>query len=83
MLRKIEPYFFITPAIIIILIIFAYPVLRLSILSFQRPSEGSMVFAGFTNYLAIMRDCTYTQVGVWSANSLDRTVVVAVYGHPR
>ena len=56
MLRKIEPYFFITPAIIIILIIFAYPVLRLSILSFQRPSEGSMVFVGFTNYLAIMRD---------------------------
>lgn len=33
-------------------------------------------------YLAIMRDCTYTQVGVWSANSLDRTVVVAVYGRP-
>jgi uncharacterized protein YkwD len=31
-------------------------------------------------YLAILRDCTYTQVGVWSANSLDRTVVVAVYG---
>ena len=56
MLRKIEPYFFITPAIIVILIIFAYPVLRLSILSFQRPSEGSMVFVGFTNYLAIMRD---------------------------
>lgn len=33
-------------------------------------------------YLAVMRDCTYTQVGVWSANSLDRTVVVAVYGRP-
>jgi uncharacterized protein YkwD len=34
-------------------------------------------------YLAIMRDCAFTQVGVWSANSLDRTVVVAVYGRPR
>lgn len=33
-------------------------------------------------YLAIMRNCAYTQIGVWSANSLDRTVVVAVYGHP-
>ncbi len=31
-------------------------------------------------YLAIMRDCAYTQIGVWSENSLDRTVVVAVYG---
>jgi hypothetical protein len=32
--------------------------------------------------LAIMRDCAYTQIGVWSENSLDRTVVVAVYGNP-
>ena len=31
-------------------------------------------------YLAIMRDCSHTHVGVWSENSLDRTVVVAVYG---
>jgi uncharacterized protein YkwD len=31
-------------------------------------------------YMAIMRDCAYTQIGVWSENSLDRTVVVAVYG---
>ena len=30
--------------------------------------------------LAIMRDCGNTIIGVWSANSLDRTVVVAVYG---
>lgn len=33
-------------------------------------------------YLAIMRDCKYTAIGVWSQNSLDRTVVVAVYGSP-
>jgi hypothetical protein len=31
---------------------------------------------------AIMSDCTKTQIGVWSENSLDRTVVVAVYGQP-
>lgn len=31
---------------------------------------------------AVMSDCGNTAVGVWSANSLDRTVVVAVYGHP-
>ncbi|WP_373140766.1 CAP domain-containing protein [Mycobacterium marinum] len=34
------------------------------------------------DYLAIMRDCKYTAIGVWSENSLDRTVVVAVYGSP-
>lgn len=33
-------------------------------------------------YLEIMRDCAYTEIGVWSENSLDRTVVVAVYGAP-
>jgi len=34
------------------------------------------------DYMAIMSDCGYTKMGVWSANSLDRTVVVAVYGKP-
>jgi uncharacterized protein YkwD len=33
-------------------------------------------------YMAIMQNCAYTQIGVWSENSLDRTVVVAVYGQP-
>ncbi len=32
---------------------------------------------------AVMSDCAYTQIGVWSANSLDRSVLVAVYGAPR
>ena len=32
--------------------------------------------------LAIMRDCAHTDIGVWSENSLDRTIVVAVYGTP-
>jgi uncharacterized protein YkwD len=32
--------------------------------------------------LAIMANCANTEMGVWSENSLDRTVVVAVYGHP-
>jgi len=31
-------------------------------------------------YLAIMSNCAHSQVGVWSENSPDRTVVVAVYG---
>jgi uncharacterized protein YkwD len=34
------------------------------------------------DYLAIMSNCANTQVGVWSENSLDRSVVVAVYGQP-
>lgn len=33
-------------------------------------------------YFEIMSKCAHTQIGVWSANSPDRTVVVAVYGQP-
>ena len=33
-------------------------------------------------YLGIMSDCANTRIGVWSANSLARSVVVAVYGQP-
>lgn len=32
------------------------------------------------DYHAIMSDCANVDIGVWSANSLDRSVVVAVYG---
>jgi hypothetical protein len=30
-----------------------------------------------------MQNCAYTNIGVWSQNSVDRTVVVAVYGQPQ
>ncbi len=35
------------------------------------------------SYFAVMSNCANTQIGVWSENSLDRTVVVAVYGQPQ
>jgi hypothetical protein len=34
-------------------------------------------------YLAIMTSCANTEIGVWSENSLDRMIVVAVYGTGR
>ncbi|HEX7826029.1 MAG TPA: CAP domain-containing protein [Mycobacterium sp.] len=34
------------------------------------------------DYMAIMSSCANNQIGVWSVNSLDRSVVVAVYGQP-
>lgn len=33
-------------------------------------------------YFAIMSNCANSQIGVWSENSPDRTVVVGVYGQP-
>ncbi|MBB5163992.1 uncharacterized protein YkwD [Mycobacterium sp. AZCC_0083] len=35
------------------------------------------------DYMAIMSNCANTMIGVWSENSLARSVVVAVYGKPR
>src|SRR5882757_4278873 len=32
--------------------------------------------------LTIMQNCSYTKMGVWSENSLDRSVLVAMYGKP-
>ncbi|OBG62819.1 MULTISPECIES: CAP domain-containing protein [unclassified Mycobacterium] len=32
--------------------------------------------------MAIIRDCANSSMGVWSVNSMDRTVVVAMYGQP-
>jgi len=34
------------------------------------------------DYYAIMSNCANLQIGVWSLNSLDRSVAVAVYGQP-
>jgi uncharacterized protein YkwD len=34
------------------------------------------------DYYAIMSNCANTQIGVWSENSFDRSVAVAVYGQP-
>lgn len=34
-------------------------------------------------YYAIMSNCAHSQIGVWSENSPDRTVLVAVYGQPQ
>ncbi|MCV7105069.1 CAP domain-containing protein [Mycolicibacterium chitae] len=32
--------------------------------------------------MAVIQDCAFTEIGVWSENHLDRSVVVAVYGAP-
>ena len=61
MFRKIEPYLFLAPALIVLLVVFAYPVVRLAILSFQRPSAGKMLFVGTANYRAILTDSVFLQ----------------------
>lgn len=56
LLRQIEPYLFLAPALVVIGLIFAFPIVRLVTLSFQRPFQGEMLFVGLTNYQAIFKD---------------------------
>jgi uncharacterized protein YkwD len=44
--------------------------------------ELAKVWHGDPHSLSIMQNCANTQVGVWSENALDRTVVVVMYGKP-
>lgn len=56
LLRQIEPYLFLAPALVVIGLIFAFPIVRLVTLSFQRPFQGEMLLVGLTNYQAIFKD---------------------------
>jgi ABC-type sugar transport system permease subunit len=55
-MRRLEPYLFLAPALLALLLVFAYPIVRLLVLSFQRPSSGEMLFVGLTNYRLILKD---------------------------
>ena len=44
--------------------------------------DGINQWYGDPRALAIVSDCRNPLIGVWSENSLDRSVVVAVYGQP-
>lgn len=54
--RKLEPYLFISPALIVFALIFGYPIYRLTVMSFQRPVKGVATFVGFANYASVFKD---------------------------
>ncbi len=54
--RRIEPWLYLSPAIITILLVFGYPIVRLTILSLQRTSSGVAAFTGLTNYKFLFKD---------------------------
>jgi len=59
--RKAEPWLFLLPSLIVLLLVFGYPVLRLVTLSFQHRRNGLIVFAGFENFQQLFRDDTFLQ----------------------
>jgi ABC-type sugar transport system permease subunit len=54
--RKFEPWLYLAPALVMVLGVFGYPVVRLAVLSTQRPQEGIPVFVGLENYQMLFRD---------------------------
>jgi len=59
--RRIEPWLYLAPALITILLVFGYPIVRLTILSLQRTSGGVARFAGLTNYQFLFKDDVFLQ----------------------
>jgi len=58
---KSEPFFFLAPALIVILIVFGYPIYSLVVLSLQRTSNGKTLFAGFSNFQIVFQDDVFIQ----------------------
>ena len=57
--RNLEPWLFLFPSLVVLLMVFGYPVIRLAILSLQRRQEGIMVFAGLHNFQMLFKDDTF------------------------
>jgi ABC-type sugar transport system permease subunit len=54
--KKYEPWLYLTPTLLALVLVFAYPVVRLVMLSMQRRSKGEMIFVGLTNYKTLFKD---------------------------
>ncbi len=59
--RKHEPWLYLAPALVMLLAVFGYPVVRLIILSLQRPKGGVPIFVGLGNYQLLFRDDVFLQ----------------------
>jgi ABC-type sugar transport system permease subunit len=59
--NKLEPFLFLAPALFVLLAVFGVPIYRLLVLSFQRQSQGKLIFAGFSNYKLIFMDSVFIQ----------------------
>jgi len=59
--RKHEPWLYLAPALVLLLAVFGYPIVRLVILSLQRTQAGAMGFVGLGNYELLFRDDVFLQ----------------------
>ncbi len=59
--RKYEPWLYLTPMFVVLILIFAYPVYRLIVLSMQRTSGGQQTFVWLSNYRILFKDDVFLQ----------------------
>jgi len=59
--RKHEPWLYLAPALVMLLAVFGYPIVRLLILSLQRTQAGELGFVGLGNYELLFRDDVFLQ----------------------
>jgi len=59
--KKYEPFIFLAPALIVLLLVFGYPIYRLVVLSLQHTEGGQTSFAGLSNYQIIFQDPDFIQ----------------------
>ena len=59
--RKHEPWLYLAPALVMLLAVFGYPIVRLVILSLQRTQAGELGFVGLENYQLLFRDDVFLQ----------------------
>lgn len=59
--RKYEPWLYLAPMFIMLILVFAYPVVRLFTMSLQRTSGGQETFVGLANYAILFKDDVFIQ----------------------
>ena len=59
--RKYEPWLYLAPMFIVLILVFAYPVVRLFTMSLQRTSGGRETFVGLANYSILFKDDVFIQ----------------------
>jgi ABC-type sugar transport system permease subunit len=59
--NKIEPFLFLAPALVVLLLVFGYPIYRLLVMSLQRVSGGKVFFSGLNNFQIVFQDGDFIQ----------------------
>jgi ABC-type sugar transport system permease subunit len=59
--KKIEPFLFLAPALVVLLLVFGYPIYRMAVMSLQRTSGGNVFFSGLNNFQIVFKDGDFIQ----------------------